>query len=138
MKKIVIIGAGLTGLSTAYHLEKEGFFDYEIYEKENKPGGLCKSIYQDGFTFDYTGHLLHINDSYFQNLINQITNIKQFEKVIRQSFIYSHNTYTQYPFQINLYGLPKNIIVDCITEFVERKKTIGKPKTFHQWVLKCI
>ena len=66
MAKIVIAGAGLTGLSTAYHLEKNKFDDFEIYEKENEVGGLCRSVKQDGFTFDYTGHLLHINDIYFE------------------------------------------------------------------------
>ena len=50
---IAIIGAGLAGLSTAYHLKK----DYSIYEQEHEVGGLCKSYTIDGFTFDYTGHL---------------------------------------------------------------------------------
>ena len=44
--KIVILGAGLAGLSTAYHLKK----DYEIYEKEGEVGGLCRSKNIDGFT----------------------------------------------------------------------------------------
>lgn len=40
MGKIVIIGAGLTGLSVAYHLEKQGYFDYKIFEKDATVGGL--------------------------------------------------------------------------------------------------
>ena len=41
--KIVILGAGLTGLSTAYHLEQNNFFDFTIFEKEGTHGGLCRS-----------------------------------------------------------------------------------------------
>lgn len=65
MAEVVIIGAGLTGISTAYHFEHYGFDDYILFEKESMPGGLCRSIMQDGFTFDYTGHLLHINNPMF-------------------------------------------------------------------------
>lgn len=133
MGKIVIIGAGLTGLSTAYHLEKKGYFDYKIFEKDSTVGGLCRSVYQDGFTFDYTGHLLHISDPYFQSFINHTIGMEQLESVIRRSFIYSHDVYTHYPFQINLYGLPAQTIAECIEGFVlKKKKTVH---SFYDWAL---
>jgi protoporphyrinogen oxidase len=136
MAKIVIIGAGLTGLSTAYHLEKKGFTDFKIFEKESTIGGLCRSVQQDGFTFDYTGHLLHINDPYFKSLITTLVGFEHFNTIIRRSFIYSHNSYTRYPYQINLYGLPTQTIADCIEGFVKRDTSIKQPKSFKQWVLK--
>ncbi len=134
MAKIVILGAGLTGISTAYHLEKKGFFDYKIFERDETIGGLCRTIIQDGFTFDYTGHLLHVNDGYFQSLITNVVGFENFESVHRRSFIYSHDVYSHYPFQINLYGLPPHVIAECIEGFVARKKT--KPKaSFYEWAL---
>jgi len=135
MAKIVIIGAGLTGLSAAYHLEKQGFYEYKLFEKENIVGGLCRSVYQDGFTFDFTGHLLHISDPYFQELIKQVVGVENLFNIVRKSFIYSHNTYTPYPYQINLHGLPTEVIADCIQGFVSRKKSRKKPKKYYQWVL---
>ncbi len=72
MAKFVIIGAGLTGLSAAYHLEKKGFTDYALFEKEPSIGGLCRSTVQDGFTFDFTGHLLHTSDTYFRSLLTEL------------------------------------------------------------------
>jgi len=134
--KIIIIGAGLTGLSTAYHLEKKGFFDYKLFEKENEIGGLCRSIYQDGFTFDYTGHLLHISDDYFDQLLNNIVGKENLNSIDRKSFVYSRETYTPYPYQMNLFGLPQEVIVECIEGFVARKKGKKDPKTFYQWVIK--
>jgi protoporphyrinogen oxidase len=83
MAKIVIIGAGLTGLSTAYHLEKKGFHDYLIFDKESSPGGLCRSVIQDGFTFDYTGHLLHVGDNYFRSLIDKLVGFDSFNTIHR-------------------------------------------------------
>ena len=136
MAKIVIIGAGLTGLSTAYHLEKKGFFDYKLFEKETDIGGLCRSVVQDGFTFDFTGHLLHISDPYFKSLIATIVGIDTFNAIVRRSFIYSHGVHTPYPFQINLHGLPETVIADCIEGFVTRDKSRKKPRTYYQWVQK--
>ncbi len=133
MARIVIIGAGLTGISTAYHLEQCGFFDYALFEKEATGGGLCRSISQDGFTFDYTGHLLHASDNYFYELIQKIVGLDAMNIIDRRSFIFSHDVYTKYPFQINLHGLPIEVIVECITGFVARK-TNAHPHSFTDWV----
>ena len=132
--KVVIIGAGLTGLSVAYHLEKNGFFDYQIFEKESEIGGLCRSISQDGFTFDFTGHFLHCNNSYFENFLEHVVGKKEFNTVTRKSFIFSHNVHTHYPFQTNLYGLPTDVISDCVTGFIDRPQS-QQPKNYHEWVL---
>jgi len=136
MAKIVVIGAGLTGLSAAYHLEQKGFHDYKIFEKESCVGGLCRSVNQDGFTFDYTGHLIHINNHHFEHFIKNTVNLDNLNKIIRRSFIYSQNKYVPYPFQVNLHGLKTETIIECIEGFIKRKKSTKGPKTFYQWVLK--
>ncbi len=133
MAKVVIIGAGLTGLSTAYHLEQRGFTDYKLFEKESDVGGLCRSVYQDGFTFDYTGHLLHASDDYFRELLGNIVGLNNFNSIIRRSYIYSHETYTNYPYQVNLFGLPTDVIVECIEGYAQRPHAIKKPKNFYEW-----
>ena len=135
MAKIVIIGAGLTGISAAYHLEQKGYYDYALFEKNDTIGGLCGTVFQDGFTFDYTGHYLHISDAYFGSMIEQLVGMENLNTVHRKSFIYSHDTYTKYPFQINLQGLPPRVIAECISGFVTRKKTRKKPETFNDWVM---
>ncbi len=50
-KKIVILGAGITGLTTAYLLNKEGF-DVTVLEKKNEVGGSMESVWIDGCLFD--------------------------------------------------------------------------------------
>jgi len=137
MAKIVILGGGLAGISTAYHLEQKGFTDYALFEKETTIGGLCGSIEKDGFTFDYTGHLLHVSDPYFHQLIQDVIGFDQFNSIERRSYIYSQGCYTPYPFQMHLYGLPTSTIAACIQGFVERKKDSKKPKDFIEWVNKA-
>lgn len=51
MKKVLIIGSGLGGLSTALRLAKKGY-KVTILEKHHRAGGRLNLIEQDGFRFD--------------------------------------------------------------------------------------
>ena len=142
MKKIVILGGGLAGLSTAWHLHEAGYRDYYLYEKESRLGGLTRSESLNGFTFDYTGHLLHFRNPYVKDLVHRLLgdNLHYLE---RNSWIFSNQVYTHYPFQTNIYGLPPEVMKECIQGFVEAKyegKT-GQPggksasqDTFEDWI----
>ena len=132
---ILIIGAGLAGLSTAYHL---GDRPYRVIEKEKEAGGLCRSYQKDGFTFDITGHLLHFRQAAIQALVEGLLD-GRLEKHVRRSFIYSHRTYTEYPFQVNTYGLPPEVVRECLIGFIA---TLAKPsaarpadRSFKDWIL---
>ncbi|MCK7526325.1 MAG: protoporphyrinogen oxidase [Ignavibacteriales bacterium] len=50
-KKIVVIGAGISGLTSAYLLSKKGF-DVTVIEKNNSVGGSIESVTENGFLFD--------------------------------------------------------------------------------------
>jgi protoporphyrinogen oxidase len=136
---IVIVGAGLAGLSTAYHLEG---LPYRVFEKEAEAGGLCRSYEMDGFTFDMTGHLLHFRQAEIERLVGSLLG-GQLERHTRRSYIYSHRTYTEYPFQVNTYGLPPEVIRECLMGFIA---TLGNhaeaggsaaiaEKSFRAWIL---
>lgn len=47
----VVIGAGLTGLSTAFHLSKR-YTDTIVLEKESRIGGQIRTYTENGFTFE--------------------------------------------------------------------------------------
>ena len=133
---IVIVGAGLAGLSTAYHLSG---IPYRLYEREQEVGGLCRSYRKDGFTFDYTGHLLHFRQPQIKALVEQLL-AGRLEQHGRKSFIYSHRTYTEYPFQVNTHGLPPAVVRECLMGFIAtlmRPVSYIQPKdrSFKQWIL---
>ena len=50
-KKITVIGAGISGLTTAYLLSKKGI-DVKIIEKNTSVGGSIESVFENGFLFD--------------------------------------------------------------------------------------
>src|SRR4030067_1481812 len=137
---IAIIGAGLAGLSTAYHLKK----DYAIYEREHEMGGLCKSYTIDGFTFDYTGHLLHFRNEEIKSLVTKLLH-NRLNEIKRKASIFSKGIYTEYPFQANTFGLPKEVVKECLMGFIEaylkrcqgsRVKGQEKKETFEDWIYK--
>jgi protoporphyrinogen oxidase len=108
---VLILGGGLAGLSAAYHLSNK--YSYRIIEKENEVGGTARTIKIKNFTFDFTGHLLHLHNAYTKKLVHKLLK-NQFYICERKALIYSNDTYTKYPFQANTNGLPENVIEDCI------------------------
>ena len=57
MKKIIIIGAGITGLCSGIFLLKKGF-EVSIYEKNDFAGGCCTGWVRDGYYIDNCMHWL--------------------------------------------------------------------------------
>ncbi len=57
LKKIIIIGGGVSGLSAGIYAQKHGFIS-EIYEKNPTNGGLCTSWYRKGYKVDGCIHWL--------------------------------------------------------------------------------
>jgi len=56
-KKVLIIGAGIAGLSAACYARMNGY-DVEVYEMHDLPGGLCTSWKRYGYTIDGSIHWL--------------------------------------------------------------------------------
>ena len=56
-KSLIIIGAGLAGLSTGCFGQMNKY-DTRIFEMQSKPGGVCVSWKRKGYTFDYAIHNL--------------------------------------------------------------------------------
>ncbi len=135
---VLILGGGLAGLSTAYHLKQRGVTAL-VVEKAPRVGGTAGSVEKDGFTFDYTGHLLHLHDPYGAKLITELLG-SNWAAHERRAAIYSKNVYTRYPFQANTFGLPQGIVDECVVGFlktVQRPASLGKHPSFRDWSLAC-
>ena len=52
--KIVVIGAGLSGLTCAYRLQEKGF-DVSVYEAHNRVGGRVFTVSVDGYLAELGG-----------------------------------------------------------------------------------
>ncbi|GAK52112.1 putative Amine oxidase [Candidatus Moduliflexus flocculans] len=134
MKSTIILGAGLTGLSAAYHLGG----GYDIFEREADVGGLCRTMRRGDFCFDYTGHLLHLRSDYAKQLVQELLP-DAFALHSRKASIFTQGRLIPYPFQANIAGLPPEIIKECLIGFIETLNNAAPPDreiSFQDWALR--
>ncbi|MCL2390198.1 MAG: NAD(P)-binding protein [Endomicrobia bacterium] len=128
MKKTVIIGAGISGLCAAYFLKKP----YVILEQKPYAGGLCASFYENGFTFDCSGHFIHIKDENIKNFVSKLSG--GIDEISRNASIYLHKRFIPYPFQANLYYLDEKTKKECVDGILKRKNTeVSAAMPFADW-----
>lgn len=106
----LIVGAGITGLSYAMYTGNE----FCIIEKELEPGGYCRTINQDGFVWDYSGHFFHFQDEGTKQDIMSGIPPEHIVKVQKCTRIKYKDRMIDYPFQKNIHQLPQDEFVDCL------------------------
>jgi phytoene dehydrogenase-like protein len=76
--KVLIIGAGISGLTAGCYLQMNGF-ETEIFEKHDLPGGLCTSWEKGEFTIDGCAHWILGSDkgSGFYHMWSELLNLKK-------------------------------------------------------------
>lgn len=121
--KIVIIGAGTSGIGAAYALVEANHSNWRIYDKD-RVGGLSKSfVDKKGFTWDIGGHVHYSNNerynSIFKDFFMENTNIRK-----REAYSYQSNRYIPYPFHLNLKYLPKRELWSCIKGLINKDSDV--------------
>jgi protoporphyrinogen oxidase len=132
---VAVLGAGLAGLSAAIELQRRGR-EFRVFEKLDQVGGHAVTIEEDGFRFDRTGHLLHVRDPEIRAQVLEWIG-PEHEVVQRRSVVWSHGVYTRYPFQANTFGLPPDVVYECVLGFVRaaQARTGAEPKNFEDFSL---
>ncbi len=108
-----IIGGGLTGLTLANLIE-----DCELLEKNGECGGLCRSLTEDGFTFDYSGsHIIFSKDREVLNFIlarlgDNVVRCRRNTKILYKG------RYVKYPFENGLSELPLRDRLACVSGYI--------------------
>ncbi len=126
---VVILGAGIAGLSAAYHL-REGGVNPLIIEKDSKYGGLCGSFDIDGFIFDTFAHISFDNDPYTYSMIEGRT-----EHLIHEpeALNYCDGNWVRNPVQNNLVGLPVHERIEIIKSYLERPG-VTQVNNYAEWL----
>ena len=125
---MIILGAGLAGLSAAYHLA-----DSVVYEGSAVVGGHAKSNTKNGFTFDEGIHVLHTKNEYVLSLLDGPAHAGLASHE-REAWIYHYGTLTRYPFQANTYGLPLEVVKECLTGFIQNDFPNERFETYADWL----
>src|SRR3954471_8327312 len=118
-KKIVILGAGPTGLGAGYRLKELGYKNFHMYDRLPHVGGLASS-YTDaaGFTWDIGGHVVFSHYKYYDQCFDDLMG-KDYQLNNRECWVRMFNGWVPYPFQNNIRHLPKEVTYECLTGLVK-------------------
>jgi len=139
-KKIVILGAGPTGLGAAYRLKELGESDFVIYDKNAYAGGLATTFQdENGFWWDIGGHVQFSHYKYFDDLMDKLLPNEWFDHQ-RESWVWMQDRWIPYPFQNNIHRLPTEVMKECLNGLIEIYKNPKsyKPKNFKEWILQSL
>lgn len=135
MQRIVVLGAGPTGLGAAHRLQELGYDDFVVLEANSEVGGLARSFVDDaGFTFDVGGHVLFSHYGYYDGVVD--TALREgFTEIVRDAWIWTEGRFVPYPFQNNIKGLEPATVLECVMGLVEAQRVASPPPTnFSEWM----
>jgi len=135
MPNIVILGSGMAGYGAAFRLHAEGITPV-IYEQSDFHGGHAASFRSaSGFLFDTGPHISFTKDPRIQDLFAESVDQK-YETVQINLNNFWRGFWPRHPVQIHLHGLPDDVIVKVIEDFVaERQAPDRAIKNYADWLL---
>ena len=113
----LVVGAGVSGLAFAGHLRAA---DYLICEREDEPGGYCRTVKQDGFVWDYSGHFFHFRRPEIERELVSKMGDQKILVVEKDSRIWWQDRWIDFPFQKNIHQLPQAEFIDCLYDLYFR------------------
>ena len=132
---IVVLGTGMAGFGAAHRLHAEGIAPV-MYDKNAYHGGHTTSFrFESGFLFDMGPHISFTKDPRIQDLFAESVG-QQYETVQINLNNYWRGYWPKHPVQLHLHGLPEDVIVKVITDFVEERQAPERPVlNYADWLL---
>ena len=129
---VVVIGAGVSGLGFAnWWRERRPNERVVVLEAEDEPGGYCRTVVQDGFVWDYSGHFFHFKDPDIEAWLRARMPGQDVRTVERIAKIRYRGLDIDFPFQTHIHQLPKDELVECLVDLYFRPEPpAGGPRSF--------
>ncbi len=112
----VVIGAGVSGLSFANAIGGGAL----VLEADAEVGGYCKTVKQDGFVWDYSGHFFHFKHAEIEAWLRERMNADDVRTIARKSLVRFGGVDIDFPFQKNIHQLPQQDFIDCLYDLYFR------------------
>jgi protoporphyrinogen oxidase len=135
-QRIVIIGAGPTGLGAGYRLQELGHRNFQIYDRNPFIGGLASSFTDSaGFTWDIGGHVMFSHYKYYDDCFDTLMG-RDYQLNMRECWVRRFNTWIPYPFQNNIRYLPREACCECLIGLVEAQtqRDPGAARNFEEFM----
>ena len=132
---VVIIGSGMAGFGAASRLHADGIRPV-VYDRNNYYGGHTASFRDaTGFLFDLGPHISFTKDARIQDLLASHVD-QQYEALQVKLDKYWRGLRLTHPVQLHLNGLPHELVVEIITDFVKVHEAPEKPvANYEEWLI---
>lgn len=133
MTEYTILGAGLAGLSSSYHI---GHKDCLIFEARNHAGGHIYSHYSNGFIWDEGPHVSFTSNNYVRNLFETSVDGNLLDYPVNVSNYYK-GSWIPHPAQSNLHAIPDPLRSTCLSDFLKKRENPNSqlaPKNYGEWL----
>ena len=127
--RIVILGAGPTGLGAGYRLKQLGYRNFILLDRHPYAGGLAHSFTDEkGFTWDIGGHVMFSHYQYYDDCFAELMG-EDFTLNDRESWVRMFDRWVPYPFQNNIRYLPQQAAYECLSGLIKAQTGQGKVKS---------
>ena len=129
----VVIGAGVSGLSFANEwLARHPGAPVVVLEAASEPGGYCRTVVQDGFVWDYSGHFFHFKDKAIEAWLRARMPGQDVRTVVKRSAIRYAGRDIDFPFQTHIHQLPQDEFIECLRDAYDASVATsdGPPRSF--------
>jgi protoporphyrinogen oxidase len=125
----LVVGAGVSGLGFANWIrERDPRARVLVVEAEDEPGGYCRTIVQDGFVWDYSGHFFHFRHPEIEAWLRARMpgeDVRTVARVAKIRYGGPNGVDVDFPFQKNIHQLPRQDFIDCLHDLYFRDEARG-------------
>jgi protoporphyrinogen oxidase len=133
--KLAVLGSGMAGFGAAHRFHEHGFHAV-MYDQHGYHGGHTAShVYNGGWTFDEGPHISYTKDERIRDLFADSVGGK-FEVLNARVNNYWRGHWIKHPAQVNLHGLPTDLVVQIVKDFIAAQQA-PEPHiaTYEDWLL---
>lgn len=132
--KVAVLGSGIAGCGAVHRLHEESVQSL-MYDQHSYYGGHTAShVSTNGFTFDEGPHVSFTKIERLQKLLADNVN-HQYETLKTYINNYWQGHWIKHPAQCNLYGLPTDIVLDILRDFIHAQNNdYGDINNYEDWL----
>ena len=132
--RVVILGAGPTGLGAAQRLAELAHDDWDVYEASDHVGGLAATLTdRHGFRWDHGGHVMFSHYPYVDDLVARVLG-DDVERKVRRAYVCTHDRLIPYPLQHNIHRLPAHVYARCLDGIRRAQQSSPRRDHFAGWL----
>ncbi|MFA5127002.1 MAG: FAD-dependent oxidoreductase [Patescibacteria group bacterium] len=129
----IIIGGGISAIFVGLEFINKGFNDFVILEKEDRPGGLCRSFQFGELYYDLGAHALHKQAILSSDKLRETINPNKLYCQKRKAKVFIFDKLIPHPFQLHIFYAPMNIKLKCFYGYLVKKNIM--PGNLKEWLL---